>query len=579
MPAFDPTQPFALLADGDSALLFTEPRAIFAGTDLPSALPALRQADGWLAGCLSFESGLALEPRLAGLQGPAPFHWFGCFAAMQRLGQAGLSQFLAPFRERPASTGALTPLVERDDWLRAVRRAQTYIAAGDIYQVNLTFPMRVPMHGHPLSLFAHLFNTHAAPHGGILHDGAGRWWLSFSPELFFRLADGRIEVRPMKGTAPRANSWAADREMALALANDPKNRAENLMITDLLRNDLGRIAVPGSVHTSALFEVETYPSVHQMTSTVAAVPRPGQHAVDLLAALYPCGSITGAPKIRAIEILRELEPYQRGAYCGGLGWIGPGGNSAHFNVAIRTLSVAGGKATLGLGAGIVADSNAEDEWAECQLKGRFLQPSAPTSLIETMRLAADGSIPRLGLHLDRMEQSARRFGFAFDRPTTLHNLARLGAGPERRLRLLLGASGETALHLSALPALPPTPVQVAIVPQPLAADDWRLHHKSSTRAFHEQARRNSRCFECMYERPDGLLTEGSFTNLFVPRDGLLLTPPQQLGLLPGVLRAELLQQGRAREYPLTRADLQDGFLLGNSLRGLFPAQLAGIKGG
>ena len=574
MPDFDPTRPFALLRDGGETLLFTNPHGVIAGNDLPAALPMLRRTNGWLAGGLSFESGLQLEPRLAAGGNSGGFHWFGCFGAPRRLSDAGLGQLLAPYRARQAAPGRPEPLIEKADWLRMVHRAQVYIAAGDIYQVNLTFPVRLPVAGHPLALFAHLFDAAASPHGGVVHDGAGRWWLSFSPELFFRLEGGRLLARPMKGTAARAPGLDEDRQAALALAADPKNRAENLMITDLLRNDLGRVAATGSVRTSGLFDIETYPSVHQMTSSIEARLGEGLDAVDVLTALYPCGSITGAPKIRAIEILRELEPFPRGLYCGAMGWLAPGAESAQLNVAIRTIVIEGGRATLGLGAGITSGSDPEAEWAECLLKGRFLRAAAPETLIETMRQEADGRIPRLALHLERLERSAARFAFPFDRPAIERRLAGLSTGRLRRLRLLLGSTGEVVLQLSPLAVPPDAPVEVALVPAPLAADDWRLCHKSGSRAFHDRARRDSGRFECLYERADGWLTEGSFTNLFVPRGDLLLTPPSRLGLLPGVLRAELLQQGRAIEAPLCRADLAGGFLLGNSLRGLFPARLA-----
>lgn len=566
----DAVQPFALLWDSavGAARLFRRAR----GELRIGGLAALRSADNWLAGGLCYEAGLALEPRLAGLADDAPGMWFGRFGPPEWLDRPALDELLRAFRA-PVSIGEAEPLVERDDWLAKVREAQRLIAAGDIYQANLTFPARVAVRGHPLALFARLFSPEAAPHGGVVHDGAGRWWLSLSPELFFSLEDGVLTARPMKGTAARPALPDADRAAAEGLAQDAKNRAENLMITDLLRNDLSRVAVPGSVRVPELFRVESYPSVHQMTSTVTARLVDGLDTVDVLERLFPCGSITGAPKIRAMEIIAALEEAPRGIYCGSLGWIAPGGASAGFNVAIRTLEVQGREARLGLGAGIVADSVAEDEWEECLAKGRFLGASAPRTLIETMRVEAGGGIARLALHLDRLEGSARRFGFAVDRGALEARLERLAPMAARRLRLLLAADGAVALQLSALPPRPVEPVDVAVVPLPVAAGDWRLAHKTGNRAFHDAVRLTSGRFEVVYERSDGLLTEGSFTSLFVERDGLLLTPPLALGLLPGVLRAELLASGRAVEAELRRADLAGGFLLGNSLRGLFPARL------
>ncbi|WP_199553315.1 aminodeoxychorismate synthase component I [Sandaracinobacteroides hominis] len=560
---FDCRQPFALLWDVDlgAARLFTGFRRWAAD---------LRAVDDWLAGGISYEAGHVGEPRLAGLAHGEPWMRMGRFGPPALLDFAAVMQLLQPFRG-PVAVGEVEPLVARDDWLAAVGRVQDYVAAGDIYQANLTFPAQVAVRGHPLALFARLFSPAAAPHGGVMHDGAGRWWLSLSPELFFTLADGVLTARPMKGTAARPALPEADRVAAAGLAADGKNRAENLMITDLIRNDLSRVAVPGSVKVPELFRVESYPSVHQMTSTVTAQLAAGLEAADVVQALFPCGSVTGAPKIRAMQVIAELEAAPRGLYCGSLGWIAPAGRAARFNVAIRTLELCDGTARLGLGAGIVADSIAADEWEECLTKGRFLHASRPRTLIETMRLGADGRIARIDLHLHRLGGSAARFGFRFDAGAVGARLRQLPEGPARRLRLLLDAGGAVALQLSPLPAVPSGPVQAAIVPLPIAAGDWRLAHKTGDRDFYDRAR--SENFEVVFERPDGLLTEGSFTSLFVERDGVLLTPPIGLGLLPGVLRAELLASGQAVEAELRCDDLAGGFWLGNSVRGLFAARL------
>ena len=579
---FDPALPFALLWDRrlGAARLFTAPIEVAGGVDAEEVLRRVADwtaAGDWAVGALSYEAGAALDPAVRPLSRGAGWARFGRYATPRLLDRAALAELLAGLRETgrgPAAVGPLQPQVEARDWQAAVERVRAYIASGDIYQANLTFPVAVPVCGHPLGLFARLFSPDAAPHGGVVHWGGGCWWLCLSPELFFTLEEGRLTARPMKGTAVRAAGTAEDAAAALALAGDPKNRAENLMITDLLRNDLSRVGVPGSVRVPELFRVETYPSIHQMTSTVTAEAKPGADALDVLRALHPCGSITGAPKIRAMEIIAELEGAPRGLYTGSLGWIGPGATSAAFSVAIRTLEVDGRTATLGLGAGIVADSEAGAEWAESLAKARFLRPSAPRTLIETMRLGPEG-IARLGLHLDRLEQSARRFGFAFDRAALEARLCALDVSGPRRLRLLLSAEGAVALQVSALPAPPPAPAPVALVSLPVEPGDWRLCHKTGDRAFYDDARRAAGAFECLFVRADGLLTEGSFTSLFVERDGVLLTPPARLGLLPGVLRAELLARGRAREAELTAAELAQGFLLGNSLRGLFPACLAG----
>jgi para-aminobenzoate synthetase/4-amino-4-deoxychorismate lyase len=576
---FDPAEPFALLWDRQigAARLFTAPSEVAEGADVEALLARIAgwaEAGDWSVGALSYEAGAALDPALVALTRGNPWLRFSRHGAPRLIDAAALDALLDRWRT-PAALGPLRPRVDPADWQSAVGRVREWIAAGDIYQANLTFPADLAVHGHPLALFARLFSPAAAPHGGVVHLGGGRWWLCLSPELFFTLADGNLTARPMKGTAPRAAGTAEDAAAARALAADPKNQAENLMITDLIRNDLSRVAVPGSVRVPDLFAIETYPSIHQMTSTVAARLRPGLDALAVLRALHPCGSITGAPKIRAMEIIAELEPHARGLYTGSLGWIGPGARSAAFSVAIRTLDVSDGRATLGLGSGIVADSEAGAEWAESLAKARFLRPSSPRTLIETMRLAPAG-IARLDLHLDRLAASAKRFGFAFRRPEVERQLAALAVSGPRRLRLLLAADGTIALQVSPLPPPPPDPAPVALVPLPVDPGDWRLHHKTGDRAFYDEARRASGAFECLFVRTDGLLTEGSFTSLFVARGGRLLTPPARLGLLPGVLRAELLASGRAREAELTEADLADGFLLGNSLRGLFAGCLAGV---
>jgi para-aminobenzoate synthetase/4-amino-4-deoxychorismate lyase len=577
-PSFDLAEPFALLWDRQigAARLFTAPLEVLDSSDVSAALASIAgwaTAGDWSVGALSYEAGAALDPALGRLTRGRPWVRFSRHRAPTLLDEAAMGQLLAPFG-RSAPVGPISPLVARADWLASVARARDYIAAGDIYQANLTFPVAFDIGGHPLCLFARLFSPAAAPHGGVVHLGSGCWWLSLSPELFFTLEEGALTARPMKGTAARAAGAEADRAAAGELRADAKNRAENLMITDLMRNDLSRVAVPGSVRVPDLFAIETYPSIHQMTSTVTAQLRGGLDALSVLRVLHPCGSITGAPKIRAMEIIAELEQHPRGLYTGSLGWIGPGARSAHFSVAIRTLDIDGRSARLGLGSGIVADSEPAAEWAESLAKARFLAPSAPRTLIETMRITPDG-IPRLALHLDRLAASVGRFGWRLDRQAIEAKLRMLEVAGPRRLRLLLGADGAIALLVSPLPPQLEGPVSVAVVPLPVNNGDWRLHHKTGDRAFYDTARRASGAFECLFVRPDGLLTEGSFTNLFVERDGTLLTPPAGLGLLPGVLRAELLQSGRAVEAELTAADLANGFLLGNSLRGLFPACLAG----
>jgi para-aminobenzoate synthetase/4-amino-4-deoxychorismate lyase len=495
--------------------------------------------------------------------------WFGLF---ERKGAVDVASLLPD--GDGAWAGAARPLISRAEYESALAAVKTHIEAGDIYQANLTFAASVATAGHPLALYAALRERARAGHGGIVFTGA-HWLLSLSPELFFTLEAGRLTARPMKGTAP------PDADPA-AFAADPKQRAENLMIVDLLRNDLSRVARTGSVAVPSLFAVETYPTLLQLTSTVTATLEEGLGPVDVLAALFPCGSITGAPKIRAMEIIAGLEAAPRGPYCGAIGRLAPDGDAA-FNVAIRTLVLKAGErmAGLGLGSAIVADSDAGDEWRECLAKGEFVASAGSFDLVETMRFDPNEGVAELDRHLARLKASAEALDFRFDRHEARNDLqaATFRAGPSR-IRLALSRRGCMAIEVAPLPEPPEEPVAVALAALPVPPADFRLRHKTSDRAFYDDARAAAAAFEILFTDPDGFLTEGSFTTLFVERDGVLLTPPLARGLLPGILRARLLDEGRAREAELRPEDLAGGFLIGNALRGLVRARLrsAGAEG-
>nr|WP_295664214.1 aminodeoxychorismate synthase component I [Polymorphobacter sp.] len=568
---FDPSRPFVLLDDasrGGSARLFTGLTAEIVADTPAQVRPALERlrGGGTYAGFIGFEAGYALEPALAPLartgDDGVPLLWFGEFAESVEVDAAAL------LGDGPARIGTLAPTIAEADYAAMLGEAAALIAAGDIYQANLTFAARVAVAGHPLAIYRRLRAAAAAPYAALVHTGSA-WLLSLSPELFFTLDGGRLTARPMKGTAPRGSTRADDDAAAAALAADPKNRAENLMIVDLLRNDLSRVAEPGSVAVPKLFAVERYPTLLQMTSTITATT--AAHPVDVLAALFPCGSITGAPKIRAMQVIADLEPGPRGVYTGSIGHIS--GSDAAFNVAIRTLVLRGdGSARIGLGAGIVADSVAADEWRECLAKGAFLHRRASPDVIETMRCEG-GSVALLDRHLARAAATADYLGYEFDAAAVRSAVVAAAAGMSGRLRLLVSPRGAVAVQVSPLPPALPGPVEVALAALPVAPTDWRLRHKTTDRGFYDDARTSSGAFEVVFMTQGGEVTEGSFTNVFVRRDGVLLTPPLGLGLLPGVLRAELIATGRAVETPLTPADLAGGVLIGNALRGLVEARL------
>ena len=598
--------PFVLLDDaraGDGAadaLLYEAPRALFVAhrpdqveSALAEAEAARRAGGGSLAGYIAYEAGLALEPRLAGLAAArsgagGPLVWLGLFEAPRRIPAAQVPAWLADRAEGPGTLGPMEPQLSPGGYAAAFAALNEAIHAGDIYQANLTYPLAGSFRGDPVGLYAALRDAARAGYGGLIFDGA-HWLLSFSPELFVALNGAEAKVKPMKGTRPRMADPAADAAMAEELSGSVKDRAENLMIVDLMRNDLSRVAEAGSVHVDAPFAVESYPTVHQMVSTVRARLAPGQGAMELVRALFPCGSITGAPKIRAMELLAEVERDARGPYCGAIGRIDADGNAA-FNVAIRTLRLTPiengqGSAVLGIGSAIVADSEPLAERRECEVKAGFLRRAAPgltaptCDLIETMRFEPETGIALLEDHLARMKASAETLGFSFDRHALRNQIQALcfELDAPAKVRLLVARSGASALETAPLPAPFAEPVKVAALPHPLDPSDWRLVHKTSDRGFYEDAAAAARMLgaeEALLVRADGLVTEGSYTSVFAEGpDGVLLTPPTRLGLLPGVLRGRLIAAGKAREAELTLDDLAQGFWLGNAVRGLVRAVL------
>lgn len=577
-----PSGPFILFddarpANASPARLYSDPLEILQTND-PDSVPSLldRLRDGDWAGFITYEAGHALEPRLGGLARDPhlPLLWFARFQGYLEIEPQSLEAMLPS--PDGGWAGAPVPMINRADYDRSLGTVLSYITAGDIYQANLTFPCSVATAGHPLAIYAGMRKRARAGYGGIVWTGQD-WLLSFSPELFFALHNGKITTKPMKGTATRGGTATDDAKAIEILRSDPKQRAENLMIVDLLRNDLSRVAAAGTVDVPDLFVVETYPTVHQMTSTVTAQLREGFAAPDLLAAIYPCGSITGAPKIRAMEVIHEVEPQPRGVYTGSIGRIGASGDAA-FNVAIRTLHLRDGDSVgkLGLGSGIVADSKGGEEWRECLAKGRFVADERDFDLIETMLFEPDSGIHRLERHLERLARSARTFGFSFDKHAVRNELqsASFFLTEPRRIRLLLAPSGQIAIEIGAARPWPGTPVKTVIRRLPVDESDFRLRHKCTDRDFYDRARLQSGADEVLFCDSAGFLTEGSFTNLFVERDGMLLTPPLARGLLPGVLREELIETGRACEADLRESDLVGGFQLGNASRGLVQAILA-----
>ncbi|MGK5026961.1 aminodeoxychorismate synthase component I [Janthinobacterium sp. RB2R34] len=606
---------YALLDDaaspGAGSRLYTGLAGVLrcdAGEQWPALLDGLQAAlkrGLYAVTACSYELGVHLLAMPArALAGAAPpLAQVLLFEHCQHLTQEEVLQWLATQAAAgatPAGIANIAANIDQQQFRQALARIHDYIAAGDTYQINYTYRLRFDAFGAPAALYARLRARQPVPYGALLMLPDGATLLSLSPELFVRHAQGELTARPMKGTAPAA---PADREeenkrRAQALSQDPKNRAENLMIVDLLRNDIGRIAQTGTVRVPALFEVKRYSSVLQMTSTVQATLRTDATLADIFQALYPCGSITGAPKRRSMEIIAELEPAPRGMYTGAIGWFDPptaGGARAVgdfcMSVPIRTLALqaldpASGtrRGELGVGAGIVHDSVAAEEYAECQLKARFLTGLANDfELFETLHASRIDGCRQQARHLARLSASARYFGFAWDENAALATLhaacaARLDDTPFR-LRLALRQDGAFSVQSGTLAPLPAT-VKVMLAPEATASNDLFLRHKSSVRVRYDAAWRAAEaqgCFDMLFFNERDELTEGGRSNVFVRLDGRWHTPPLACGLLPGVQRAAMLADPawNAQETVITRAMLgmAEQIVVCNALRGAMPAQL------
>lgn len=456
-----------------------------------------------------------------------------------------------------------------------------WIRSGDTYQVNFTDKVEFSFSGSAVGLYRALLERQSVSYAAFLHFGECQV-VSCSPELFFRVEDKRIRTKPMKGTAAREHDPEKNEAVKQSLQRDEKNRSENLMIVDLLRNDLGRICEYGSVQVEKLFEVEEYETLLQMTSTVSGRLLEKVTAFDIFQSLFPCGSITGAPKLRTMEIIRELERAPRGIYTGAIGFFSPQQEMA-FNVAIRTVVLSSTSGEMGVGGGIVYDSKPESEYQECLLKASFLNlPENDFQLIETILLKG-GVYRRLDLHLERLQRSAAALGFQWDRVAIQSKLSSyadaLSEKLRYRVRLLLQKDGVVSLSSGVFDGSTSEVIKVALCPERTASSDMLLRHKTTSRAFYDQWKARAATWgfdEILFLNERGEVTEGAISNVFVALDGKLYTPPLACGLLPGVFRRQLLDnEDKAEEKILRLEDLQQaqGVYLCNSLRGLRRAEI------
>jgi para-aminobenzoate synthetase/4-amino-4-deoxychorismate lyase len=596
----------------DGFLRFADPvevHAVGAPDEVPALLERVERAAAtglWAVGFVGYEAAPGFDPALtthAPAAGPAPLAAFSFFRepAEVRIPEHALSAScagsgLAAPRGAPSLRARLVEVragVAAEAFKASIERVREGLAAGSTYQVNLTFPFYGSFSdggGRACEeLISALLAPGEAPYAALL-EGSGWAVLSLSPELFFERCDGRVTMRPMKGTRPRGRFGDEDRRLVAELAGSAKDRAENLMIVDMVRNDLGRVARPGSVEVREAFAAERYPTVWQMTSTVTAASE--ARLPELFGALFPCASVTGAPKAATMRFIRELESGPRGVYCGAVGSVEPGGR-ARFAVAIRTLELDLSARTFryGVGAGITWDSDPEEEWRECLAKARVLE-GAPHGfdLIETMLWKPDRGIELLDLHLERLAGSADYFGFettgtsktgkaSIEGEARTSIAARCAGLPPRphKVRLLLSRRGELRVEAEELPAEERRAWRIAVASQSSPSMEIFAFHKTTFRSRYEAAWNGAPAGvdEVVLVNEHGELTEGTRTNLFVEIDGGWLTPPREAGLLAGVFRESLLRAGRAAEATLYPRDLARAhrIRLGNALRGWIPVEL------
>lgn len=537
-----------------SERVYTNPVEIIEAYSVEEVVEALGRVEAAVdrglhaAGFVAYEAAGAFDPAFV-THAPTgePLVWFGIYETFTtRDGPA-------PTSDAPGAQ-SWEPTIDQETYEAAVARIREYIAAGDTYQVNYTYPLDAAACPEPAEWFDRLCAAQQAEYCAYANTG-NMHVLSASPELFFRLDNDTLTTRPMKGTRPRGLWYEDDLRSAHELAQSEKDRAENIMIVDLLRNDMGRISEAGSVHVDRQFDIERYETVWQMTSTITS--RTHATVPDIFGALFPSGSVTGAPKIRTMQIIRELEPRPRGVYCGAIGWWSPN-RQAQFNVAIRTVTMDAktGGARYGVGSGITWGSEARNEFEECGLKGAILtRPHVQFELLES--ILWDGDYPLLKEHLARLDHSARYFGFDVRIETVEKALTARAdqLGPEpRKVRLLVSREG--AIRIESAPLKPLGRMAVGLAKDAVDERDVYLYHKTTHRTCYKTAKASRPdCDDVLLWNSRGEITESTIANVVVDFDGDLVTPPIACGLLPGIMRGRLLEQGAIREAVVLKEDL------------------------
>jgi para-aminobenzoate synthetase / 4-amino-4-deoxychorismate lyase len=571
--------------DNNRSYLFTGPLEIISCRDLGKVEHSFNKVEKMLkkglfaAGFISYEAGFAFESVFKRRRYQEfPLMWFGIFDRPLILDHRDM-EFTDDGPRGGYSINSIKADISKKEYIDSIKEIKRYIKKGHTYQVNRTFKLRFSLRGCPLDVYLNLRREQSASYSAFIKFGS-QYILSFSPELFFKQEKGIIRVKPMKGTIERGRTLQEDIKNADILRNCPKNRSENVMILDLLRNDLGRISRTGTVKTKKLFEIEKYESLFQMTSTAEGIAQPGVSLYRLFQAIFPSGSVTGAPKIRTMQIIDRLEKSPRGIYTGGIGFISPE-NSGIFNVAIRTLLLNPGtdSGEMGIGSGVVYDSDAKTEYKECLLKARFLtKPQRNFKLIETMLWEPARGYALMKWHMQRLSISAKYFNFKYDKKSISKNLKRISEVFDRqqsyRVRLLLDKNGNVEIDYSAL-AISKIPCIITISFKGTKSYDKWLYHKTTNRGLYDSEYDKYKklgFFDVIFRNEKGQITEGAISNIFVKKNGIYYTPPIGCGVLNGVYRRYLLSETRLRikEKALYYEDLltADNIIMSNAIRGM-----------
>lgn len=578
----------------NQTLLFRNPARIIVADKLKEVVNAFETAERYLkkgyyiAGYLSYEASFVFDDylhRLTPEKSDTPLIWLGVYKEAERFRSHKDYLFLDEDDYAIYDTGLDT---SEDEYDKAIHKIRNYIKSGDIYQVNYTCRYNFRFEGNPLNLYKSLRKRQLVSYAAFVkHRDISV--ISLSPELFFRLSDSRITVKPMKGTIRRGKTLKEDHELSASLKSSEKNRAENLMIVDLLRNDLGKICETGSINVPKLYEIEKYETLYQMTSTIEGIIKKETGLYSLFKNIFPSGSVTGAPKLKAMEIIHELEKSPRGIYTGAIGYIAPHGDAV-FNVAIRTIVINKNKGKMGVGSGIVWDSDSKNEYEECILKTDFLSDKGvhpyankDFKLIESI-LWANGKYRFLREHIKRLKDSARYFGFQFDRERIINKILEnsnyLNSKNRYKMRVLMNKNGDIEIDNGEIDDKDKHGINyIYISDKRTDSNNVFLYHKTTARDIYDTAykeAKNKGFYDVIFTNEREEITEGCITNIFIKKDNKLVTPPVSCGLLNGIYRQSVVRRNKnVIEQIIKVEDIlnADGIYLCNSVRGMVKVKL------